>query len=72
MTTRYLTLWSLKSALHHSATLIRMDSHLRIAGLAMPEEGVGKTIKIAVDSDKCSCAGQGKVIFGMLIGTPVV
>lgn len=70
MTPRYLTIWSLKKALRDSAALIRMGSHLRIAGFALPDEGVSKIDKITVDSEKCSCAGQGKVVFGMLIGAP--
>jgi hypothetical protein len=71
MSNRFCTLWSVKTALNQSAALIRAGSHLRIAGLAVREEGVGKIEKISVDSEKCACAGQGKIINGFLIGAPV-
>lgn len=70
MNHRYMTLWSMKTALVQSVELIRRTSHLRIAGFAVPTKGVGRIEKIAVDSSLCACFGHGKVINGFLIGVP--
>lgn len=70
MKTVFSNLWSMKSALHQSAILIRLQSNLRIAAIGIPDQGVGKTTKIAMNSDLCSGAGNGKLVFGLLIGRP--
>jgi hypothetical protein len=68
MSPRFCTLWSLKMALIQSADLISIGSKLRIAGFAVPVPGEGKIEKITTDSGLCS--GKGKVVNGLLIGTP--
>jgi hypothetical protein len=71
MKTLFSNVWSMKSALRQSASLIRLKSNLRIAAVAIPDQGVGKTTKVAMNSDLCSGAGAGKLAFGLLVGQPV-
>lgn len=68
---RYVTLWSLQVSLRQSAALLRIGSHLRIAGFSTTKTGISRIEKITVDSDKCSGANQGKYAGGLLIGAPV-
>jgi len=68
MTLRFCTLWSMKMALWQSADLIHIGSPLRIAGFAEPVSGKGRIEKIATDSEHCS--GKGKIVNGLLLGSP--
>ena len=70
MKTLFLNDWSVRFSLKHSSTLIGMRSHLRLAAMAVPDPQVPRMAKIATNSELCSGAGLGKIVFGCLIGLP--